>query len=88
MATKKTPAKKSTAKKKTAAKKKSPARTTAAKAARKSTGSRKSGGTLHQVARSIGSTLGSIANKTSKAVEAAKQAIPNPLHHDNSSEEQ
>ena len=74
MATKKSSAKKSTAKKK-ATPKKSVSRKPAAKAARKAT-SRKSGGALHSVARSIGSTLGTIAKKTTEAVEAAKQALP------------
>ena len=87
MATKKSPAKKTAGKKATTAKKSAP-RKTAGKPAGKSTASRKSGGALHKVARSIGSTLGSIAKKTSKAVEAAKQAIPNPLHREDASEEQ
>jgi sorbitol-specific phosphotransferase system component IIBC len=83
MATKKkTTAKKSTAKKSTA-KKKSTARKTSAKSTgRKTTAKRatakKTGGkgALHNVARSIGSTLGSFAKKTSEAVDAAKNALP------------
>src|ERR1041385_4062039 len=80
MATKKTPAKKTTAKK-TAVKKSTPRKVAAKKSVRKS--GRKSGGALHNVARSIGSTLGTIAKKTSKAVEAAKQALPSPLNPGN-----
>jgi hypothetical protein len=77
MATKKSaPAKKST--KKPAAKKTvKPA--AKKKATRKPAKKKSSGGTLHNVARSIGSTLGSLAKKTTKAVEAAKDAIPGPL---------
>ena len=77
MATKKSTAKKPAAKKTTA--KKSSPRKPAAKSPSKKTAKRKSGGALHNVARSIGSTLGSIAKKTSQAVEAAKDAIPGPL---------
>ena len=40
-------------------------------------------GTLHNVARSIGSTLGNLAKKTGRAVEAARNALPNPLHSGN-----
>ncbi len=81
MPTRKSPAAKSTATKKTtkrSAAKKAPPRKRAATSAAKAVKPAKSEGTLHQVARSIGSTLGSIAKKTSKAVEAAKQALPGP----------
>jgi hypothetical protein len=78
MATKKSAPAKKTAAKKTAAKK-SPPRKPAAKATRKTVSKSKSGGALHNVARSIGSTLGSLAKKTSKAVAAAKHALPGPL---------
>ena len=77
MATKKSAPAKKTAKKAAAKKTTKPAakkKTTRKPAAKKS-----SGGTLHKVARSIGSTLGSLAKKTTDAVEAAKDALPGPL---------
>ncbi len=79
MPAKKTPstrtaAKKTTAKK-AAAKKSSPRERTPQPAAKAAASTTKAGA-LHSVARSIGSTLGTIAKKTSKAVEAAKQALP------------
>ncbi len=74
MATKKSPAKKASKKTRPAAKKPT-APKEAAMPARK-TSSRKSRGALHSVARSIGATLGSLAKKTSEAVDAAKQALP------------
>ena len=36
--------------------------------------------TIHDVERTIGSKLGTLAKKTGKAVEAARNALPNPLH--------
>ena len=74
---KKAPAKKSATKKSSA--KKRAIRKPAKKASAKAASGRKSGGALHKVARSIGSTLGTIAKKTGDAVEAAKNALPAPL---------
>ncbi len=81
MATKKSAPAKKTAAKKTAARKSTP-RKPAAKSTRKAASKSKPGGALHDVARSIGSTLGSLAKKTSKAVEAAKHALPGPRKPD------
>ncbi len=90
MPTRKSPAKKSAATKKPAAKKttakKASPRKTAATSTAKAPAGEKPKGTLHTVARSIGSTLGSLAKKTSKAVEAAKQALPGALHDDKNPE--
>lgn len=76
MPTRKSPAKKSTAKKKTPAEKAPAKKSTPRKRAAKPAPKAATTGKLHKVARSIGSTLGSIAKKTSTAVKAAKQALP------------
>lgn len=78
MATKKSTAAKKTSTKKSTAKKKS-TKTAVKTASRQPAAKRKSSkksGALHNVARSIGSTLGSFAKKTSEVVDAAKNALP------------
>lgn len=77
MATRKKTSTKKAAKK-PAAKQGAP-RKSAAKPVRKMSSRRRAAGTLHKVARSIGSTLGTVVRKTGKAVEAAKSALPAPL---------
>lgn len=104
MATKKATKKKSTkpAAKKSSTRKKSTARKSSTKSAsRKKAGSKRASntrtkstaveraeGTLHNVARSVGSTLGTWAKKTSKAVDAAKNALPFGSDHEESSGEE
>jgi hypothetical protein len=70
----KTAAKKASAPREHTAAKKAPAKKSAASAASKTKAANHD--TLQNVARSIGSTLGSLAKKTSDAVKAAKQVLP------------
>lgn len=89
MATKKKAVSKKTSARKSPAKKKSSktsAKGAPKKAAAKRKSAKKSGGALQNVARSIGSTLGSFAKKTSEVVDAAKNALPFGSDHENPEE--
>lgn len=70
----KSPAKKKAASRKRVAAKKSPAKKATGKKAKTSS---REAETLHNVARTIGATLGSFAKTTGDALKAAKQVLPN-----------